>query len=116
MIRNPEDKRKTRINISTPDFKNIIKKVPDHLEFFTLLGFTSSTSFLEFDAQYLNRLERVLTLVNSTLETLAPPVSNFIMSAPWKRAESLEKPEILTSSEDTNTSTEPRDESKSPEA
>ena len=91
MIRNPEDKRKTRINISTPDFKNIIKKVPDHLEFFTSLGFISSTNFLEFDAQYLKKLDQVLTLVNSRLEALSPPVSNFVMNAPWKRAESLDK-------------------------
>lgn len=97
MIRNPEDKRKTRINISTPDFKNIIKKVPDHLEFFTSLGFISSTNFLEFDPQYLSKLEQVLTLVNSRLEVLSPPVSNFVMNAPWKRAESLDKPQDKSS-------------------
>jgi hypothetical protein len=97
MIRNPEDKRKTRINISTPDFKNIIKKVPDHLEFFTSLGFISSTNFLEFDAQYLNKLDQVLNLVNSRLEALSPPVSNFVMNAPWKRAESLDKLQEKTS-------------------
>ena len=87
IVNNPEDKQKSRINITNPQYKNYFAENPGAGELFEVVGFKLRGNFLEYEAKNQDRLKEMLDKITEGISSL--PVHTFSNSAPWQRAKSL---------------------------
>lgn len=78
------DPKRSRINLTTPDYVRTVSKIKGVEGMFTALGFTSTGGYWVFNPSFKAKLEKGLEIVNLEHSKLIPARVAYNPSLPWK--------------------------------
>mmetsp|Transcript_32541 Transcript_32541/g.56274 ORF Transcript_32541/g.56274 Transcript_32541/m.56274 type:complete len:410 (+) Transcript_32541:1602-2831(+) len=85
------DPKRSRINLTTPDYVRSVSKINGHEVLFRALGFTIQSGYWVFDPKSKQKLEKGLELINAEHAKIAPTKFAYSPAQPWKPKTSTEE-------------------------